>query len=203
MYITCPGCETRFTVTAEQIGKNGRKVKCSKCFHIWHQKPLGQVKIEPKVELVSTKTPPLGNGINLPVLLPIKVPGHLLYGLPILLISMIIFMVTILFQDSFVLPSILNNQNLVISDVRPYQHLDKTIINYKVTNLSSKSVKVPLIRIRIFDKNNRIISSRIENHNNIKLAPSENIILSTELVNIPPHANIDIMIGNKLDFILH
>lgn len=203
MYITCPGCKTRFAVTAEQIGNNGRKVKCSKCFHIWHQKPLGQVKIEPKVELVSTKTPLLGNGINLPVLLPIKVPGHLLYGLPILLISMIIFMVTILFQDSFVLPSILNNQNLVISDVRPYQQLDKTIINYKVTNLSSKSAKVPLIRIRIFDKNNRIINSRIENHNNIKLAPSENIILSTELVNIPPHANIDIMIGNKLDFILH
>ena len=112
-------------------------------------------------------------------------------------------MVTILFQDSFVLPSILNNQNLVISDIHPYQHLDKTIINYKVTNLSSKSVKVPLIRIRIFDKTNRIINSRIENHNNIKLAPSENIILSTELVNIPPHANIDIMIGNKLDFILH
>jgi hypothetical protein len=112
-------------------------------------------------------------------------------------------MVTILFQDSFVLPSILNNQNLVISDVRPYQHLDKTIINYKVTNLSSKSTKVPLIRIRIFDKANRIIDSKIENHNNIKLAPSENIILSTELVNIPPHANIDIMIGNKLDFILH
>ena len=52
-------------------------------------------------------------------------------------------------------------------------------------------------------KNNRLINSRIENHNNIKLAPSENIILSTELVNIPPHANIDIMIGNKLDFILH
>ena len=203
MYITCPGCETRFTVTAEQIGKNGRKVKCSKCFHIWHQKPLGQVKIEPKVELVSTKTPPLGNGINLPVLLPIKVPAHLLYGLPILLVSMIIFMVAILFQGSFVIPSILNNKDLTISDIYNQQELGKTTINYKVTNLSNKSIKIPLIRIRVFDKNNRLINSRIENHNNIKLAPSENIILSTELVNIPPHANIDIMIGNKLDFILH
>jgi predicted Zn finger-like uncharacterized protein len=203
MYITCPGCKTRFAVTAEQIGNNGRKVKCSKCFHIWHQKPLGQVKIEPKVELVSTKTPPLGNGINLPVLLPIKVPAHLLYGLPILLVSMIIFMVAILFQGSFVIPSILNNKDLTISDIYNQQELGKTTINYKVTNLSNKSIKIPLIRIRVFDKNNRLINSRIENHNNIKLSPSQNVIINTELGDVPPHANIDIMIGNKLDFILH
>ena len=203
MYITCPGCKTRFAVTAEQIGNNGRKVKCSKCFHIWHQKPLGQVKIEPKVELVSTKTPPLGNGINLPVLLPIKVPAHLLYGLPILLVSMIIFMVAILFQGSFVIPSILNNKDLTISDIYNQQELGKTTINYKVTNLSNKSIKIPLIRIRVFDKNNRLINSRIENHNNIKLSPSQNVIINTELGDVPPNANIDIMIGNKLDFILH
>jgi hypothetical protein len=152
---------------------------------------------------LSTKTPPLGNGINLPVLLPIKVPAHLLYGLPILLVSMIIFMVAILFQGSFVIPSILNNKDLTISDIYNQQELGKTTINYKVTNLSNKSIKIPLIRIRVFDKNNRLINSRIENHNNIKLSPSQNIIINTELGDVPSHANIDIMIGNKLDFILH
>lgn len=203
MYITCPECETRFAVTAEEIGKNGRKVKCSKCFNIWHQEPFRQARIEPKIELLSTKTPPLGNGINLPVLLPIKVPAHLLYGLPILLISMIIFMVAILFQGSFVIPSILNHKDLIISDIYNQQELGKTTINYKVTNLSNKSIKIPLIRIRVFDKNNRLINSRIENHNNIKLSPSQNVIINTELGDVPPNANIDIMIGNKLDFILH
>ena len=203
MYITCPECETRFAVTADEIGKNGRKVKCSKCFNIWHQKPFRQVRIEPKVESLSTKTLPLGNGINLPVLLPIKVPAHLLYGLPILLISMIIFMVAILFQGGFVIPSILNNKDLTISDIYNQQELGKTTINYKVTNLSNKSIKIPLIRIRVFDKNNRLINSRIESHNNIKLSPSQNVIINTELGDVPPNANIDIMIGNKLDFILH
>jgi len=203
MYITCPECTTRFVVTAEEIGKEGRKVKCSKCLYIWQQKPSEPLRVEPKIESLSAKTFPLGNGINLPVLLPVKIPAHLLYGLPILLVSMIIFMFTILFQDSFALPSILNTKDLTISDVSYQYKLGKTAINYKISNLSDKSVKVPLIRIRVFDKNNRLINSRIENHNNIKLAPSENIILSTELVNIPPHANIDIMIGNKLDFILH
>ena len=202
MYITCPGCETRFTVTAEQIGKNGRKVKCSKCFHIWQQHPPEQLRVEPKIES-STKTLPLGNGVNLPVLLPVKIPAHLLYGLPILLVSMIIFMFTILFQDNFVLPSILNTKDLIISDVSYQRTLGKTAINYKVSNLSDKSVKIPLIRIRVFDKNHRLINFRIDDHSNIKLSPSQNVIINAELEDVPPHANIDIMIGNKLDFILH
>lgn len=202
MYIACPECTTRFVVTAEQIGKEGRKVKCSKCLHIWQQHPPEQLRVEPKIES-STKTLPLGNGVNLPVLLPVKIPAHLLYGLPILLVSMIIFMFTILFQDNFVLPSILNTKDLIISDVSYQRTLGKTAINYKVSNLSDKSVKIPLIRIRVFDKNHRLINFRIDDHSNIKLSSSQNVVIKTELEDVPPHANIDIMIGNKLDFILH
>lgn len=202
MYIACPECTTRFVVTAEQIGKEGRKVKCSKCLHIWQQHPPEQLRVEPKIES-STKTLPLGNGVNLPVLLPVKIPAHLLYGLPILLVSMIIFMFTILFQDNFVLPSILNTKDLIISDISYQRTLGKTAINYKVSNLSDKSVKTPLIRIRVFDKNHRLINFRIDDHSNIKLSPSQNVVIKTELEDVPPHANIDIMIGNKLDFILH
>jgi len=202
MYIACPECTTRFVVTAEQIGKEGRKVKCSKCLHIWQQNPPEQLRVEPKIES-STKTLPLGNGVNLPVLLPVKIPAHLLYGLPILLVSMIIFMFTILFQDNFVLPSILNTKDLIISDVSYQRTLGKTAINYKVSNLSDKSVKIPLIRIRVFDKNHRLINFRIDDHSNIKLSPSQNVVINAELEDVPPHANIDIMIGNKLDFILH
>jgi predicted Zn finger-like uncharacterized protein len=202
MYIACPECTTRFVVTAEQIGKEGRKVKCSKCLHIWQQHPPEQLRVEPKIES-STKTLPLGNGVNLPVLLPVKIPAHLLYGLPILLVGMIIFMFTILFQDNFVLPSILNTKDLIISDVSYQRTPGKTAINYKISNLSDKSVKIPLIRIRVFDKNHRLINFRIDDHNNIKLSPSQNVVINTELEDVPTHANIDIMIGNKLDFILH
>ena len=34
MYIACPECDTKFVVKPEQIGKEGRKVKCSKCSHV-------------------------------------------------------------------------------------------------------------------------------------------------------------------------
>ncbi|MBX9733489.1 MAG: zinc-ribbon domain-containing protein, partial [Chitinophagaceae bacterium] len=67
MYIACPECDTKFVVTPEQIGKHGRKVKCSKCAHIWHQKLADQVRIEPLITQPIIATP-LGNGINLPAL---------------------------------------------------------------------------------------------------------------------------------------
>ena len=43
MYIACPECDTKFVVKPEQIGKEGRKVKCSKCSLVWHHKLADQL----------------------------------------------------------------------------------------------------------------------------------------------------------------
>ena len=40
MILTCPACETRFRVPPTAIGEAGRKVKCAKCGHDWHQMPI-------------------------------------------------------------------------------------------------------------------------------------------------------------------
>jgi len=37
MIITCPQCETRYTADAASFPASGRKVRCSKCGHVWHQ----------------------------------------------------------------------------------------------------------------------------------------------------------------------
>lgn len=37
MIITCPECETRYTTDAGSFPASGRKVRCSKCAHVWHQ----------------------------------------------------------------------------------------------------------------------------------------------------------------------
>ena len=204
MYIACPECDTRFAVTTEQIGSYGRKVKCSKCSHIWHQRFDKHLRIEPILEPATVNLVSPGNGVNLPALLPIKMPIYL-YGFPVLLIAMIIFMVVTLFQDNLGLSSIFNNKALSIHDlqVTSNKELGKLIVNYKVLNSSDKNVKMPLVRIRLFDKNNRVIKSRVDDYNNINLSPSQNVHINTEFVPIPPSTeNIDIMIGNKLDFIL-
>jgi hypothetical protein len=142
-------------------------------------------------------------GVNLPALLPIKIPSYL-YGLPVFLIGMIIFMTITLFQDFFELHSVFNDKDLSIRDLQitNNKELGKIIVNYKVLNSSTNNIKMPLVRIRLFDKNNRVINSRVDNHSDINLSPSQNISISTEIPVPPSTENIDIMLGNKLDFIL-
>lgn len=39
MIVSCPNCETRFTLPDGAISGSGRKMKCAKCGHKWHQMP--------------------------------------------------------------------------------------------------------------------------------------------------------------------
>ena len=72
MLISCPNCSTNFAVPAKAIGENGKKVKCSKCSHVWLQKPiavdkekLNKVLKVPEDTKVPTKDS-TNEGINLP-----------------------------------------------------------------------------------------------------------------------------------------
>lgn len=204
MYIACPECDTKFVVAPEQIGKHGRKVKCSKCSHVWHQRLDNQVRIEPTLTQPINAAPIMGNGVNLPALMPVKIPFYL-YGIPVVLIGMIIFMLITIFPSAFGLSSIINERNMAIKDLQitNNKELGKITVSYKVLNSSDKTLKMPLVRIRLFDKNNRVIKSRIDDYSKIDLVPSQNISISTEFIPAPPETeNIDITLGNKLDFIL-
>jgi len=39
MILTCPNCATRYEADAAKFLPAGRKVRCAKCSHIWHQPP--------------------------------------------------------------------------------------------------------------------------------------------------------------------
>lgn len=203
MYIACPECDTKFVVTAEQIGAQGRKVKCSKCGNVWHQKLENNLRIEPSITPVTIEATPLGNGVNLPALVPIKI-SPFLYGMPVILIGMIIFMSINLFPNVFRMSSILNNENLSIKDLQITndKELNKITVAYKVLNSGKKTVKMPLVRIRLFDKNNRVIKTLIDDRS-MTMTPSQNISLKAEFIPAPANTeNIEIMLGNKLDFFL-
>ena len=54
MIITCPQCETRYTADAASFPASGRKVRCSKCGHVWHQ-----AASEPE-RVLAPEAPPAG-----------------------------------------------------------------------------------------------------------------------------------------------
>jgi len=39
MIVTCPSCETHFTVPEAALGTRGRVLRCARCGHKWHQVP--------------------------------------------------------------------------------------------------------------------------------------------------------------------
>lgn len=203
MYIACPECDTKFVVTPDQIGPQGRKVKCSKCSHVWHQTLNDQVKIEPLLTPPSTPIP-LGNGVNLPALLPVKIQPYL-YISPAVMLILIIFMSIMIFPNALGINSLLNSNSLTIKDVEidNQQELGKITVSYKVHNISDKAVKMPLVRIRLFDGNNRIIKSMVDDHTKIDMSPNQFIQIKTEFVPAPQNTeSLDIMLGNKVDFII-
>jgi predicted Zn finger-like uncharacterized protein len=46
MILTCPNCDTRFHVDPDTFGAGRRKVRCSRCRHIWQQDPLPEPEPE-------------------------------------------------------------------------------------------------------------------------------------------------------------
>ncbi|MDC0864556.1 zinc-ribbon domain-containing protein [Rickettsiaceae bacterium] len=213
MYISCPECDTKFAITDEQIGQNGRRVKCSKCGNIWHHKTMPENDIPEEKILssqlnqkhdVSSVSAPFGNGVNLPALRPAKIPYYL-YMMPFIMIGLIILMVTMILPNDFGSASLLNSNNIVLKDIQ-IQHdknIGKIIVNYKIHNISNKQMKVPLVRIRLLDKTDRVVKSLVDDNTHMDMLSDQFLQIKTEFVPAPKSVeNIDMMVGNKIDFLL-
>jgi predicted Zn finger-like uncharacterized protein len=46
MILTCPACDTRYSIDASKIGRDGRTVRCKACRHTWHAEAGEQKPIE-------------------------------------------------------------------------------------------------------------------------------------------------------------
>jgi predicted Zn finger-like uncharacterized protein len=55
MILTCPQCETRYQADASKFAPPGRKVRCAKCGHTWHQEAPAP---EPEEGLEAAVAPP-------------------------------------------------------------------------------------------------------------------------------------------------
>lgn len=54
MIITCPSCSTRYPVEGSSFAPSGRKVRCAKCGHSWHQAPPTDLPRKDDAEAAAT-----------------------------------------------------------------------------------------------------------------------------------------------------
>ncbi len=229
MSITCPRCHTSFSLFPDQIGTNGRKVKCSNCQHIWYQKPefvteapsnannqeqsipATNKPVQPDEikNSVSHKADNLvyaHKGTNLPVLLPINIPQPS-NNVSIILINLIFLLLYILFHEKLnilALPKFHNNK-LMIDNIQADHTTDNNQlkVSYRITNHDNEDIIIPLTRVRLLDKQDMPVKTYILDQKNIKLLPKQYIDINTTLKLAPfSSTSLDIMLGNSLDFIL-
>ncbi|MGI4753271.1 MAG: MJ0042-type zinc finger domain-containing protein [Janthinobacterium lividum] len=212
MYISCPNCQTKFIVSNNQIGINGRRVKCSKCSHIWYQKlDYKTSKLsdfdENKVEAVKT---PIKNGYsnqfsaNVPVILPYTPPKQKYNVFQLLWTSFIIFCLAILLLDSF--KSLSKYDQLKIEEIKlGSSHNAGTIkMFYKISNNSDYLISNPLIKVRAMDHNNRALDEYISvTKLKAKIPPKQDTYVEMEIKGLPATAKyIDVTVGNRLGLLL-
>ncbi len=73
MIISCPECATKFSIADAVLGERGRKVRCFKCGHTWHQMPEGSAPAGPPplaVEPMAVEAPPPPRRPAQPPLMP-------------------------------------------------------------------------------------------------------------------------------------
>ena len=125
--------------------------------------------------------------------------------MPFIMIGLIILMVTMILPNDFGSASLLNSNNIVLKDIQ-IQHdknIGKIIVNYKIHNISNKQMKVPLVRIRLLDKTDRVVKSLVDDNTHMDMLPDQFLQIKTEFVPAPKSVeNIDMMVGNKIDFLL-
>jgi predicted Zn finger-like uncharacterized protein len=216
MRITCPNCSKNFIASKEQIGIPGRRVKCSNCKRIWFQTLDLSTKLkedEPpinhteKINSTNTKEQEISSKVYLPAILPVKVKTPKSENiLDVSSLCVIIFCLLLIFYNDLNIPNWhLNDHSLNIENIQTTQNkeLGQVTVSYSIQNRSQYDITIPLISIRLFNKELKTVKSYVMNQKNIKLKPYQHVDITTTLDIVPPSsALLDIMLGNSLDFIL-
>jgi len=86
MIITCPACSARYPVDAASFAPSGRKVRCAKCGHSWHQAPptdLPRKGEEPAAPAPQPEPEPAHEVVSAPEpILPFEAPATPIFRKP-------------------------------------------------------------------------------------------------------------------------
>ena len=211
MYITCPNCKIKFIVTNAQIGVNGRRVKCSKCSHLWYQKlDYNTSKLSDFSKNVETIKPPIKSYHNdhdltrIPVTLPYMPPKKKYNIFPLLWTSFIIFCLVILLVDSFKFLGKYDQLKIEEINLGRSHHMGSMKIFYKLSNESDYLISNPLIKVKVIDNNNQVLDEYVSTIKlRAKIPAKQTIYMEMNIEGIPVTAKyIDIAIGNRIGLLL-
>ena len=214
MIITCQSCKTQYSVPDNAIPADGKKVKCVKCKHIWHQKPITEIVPKEKLEElqpIPKEVDPIPPKSNLPtkhkkqkigIFLPIR---FALYSLMAIVVGLVAFRDNLPgFSPLYDALGFHDMSGLVFQDFTAEKIREdnkiKFIIKGDIINESKESRKIVNIQASILSKGGRPMSKFILEVPETILEPGEKVHVTPEINNISGNAEeMTLDIGNKWD----
>jgi predicted Zn finger-like uncharacterized protein len=186
MYITCQKCSASFVVKSEQIGPQGRKVRCSKCRNMWHAKIPSTRKtlaLDNPVEILKTTEAE----IHLPILSPNmrrKKPSNALHLMAPIILAIILCCI---YRGDELISLIKSTpRELSVSEVRSYRiNASKMVVHYNIANHSNKALEVPHFRVRLYDEGHKLLETRHVSASKGSVEPNKTLTLKTPLRAVP------------------
>ena len=212
MIITCEKCDTKFSFDESRLGHAGRKVRCANCKHIWHVNPPGmeedvkaptpapvpapepESKVQPKIrsdkpEAVAaakkSDVPDDVKGGRFVSLSALKVAASVLVILNF--VSFIYFNKDIIGQTAFY-DTVGNYETKAVEIVSPQitsipaEKGSNLQIAWAVKNTSTKTLKMPIVRFRLYGADLDKIGEKRNERENVKIPAGEELKFKDTLI---------------------
>jgi len=160
---------------------------------VWHQEFLDQPDPEPGIYnenadadySLYARREFYGSSANLPALLPAKTSTKRNL-VSFILACVTIMLVTLMLQNDLNYNHLSNSLGIGINNVqiKNQEEIGKIAITYDIVNNSTSKAKIPLVKIRLFDKNHRIIVTHITDQNPDILEPGQSVNIKKEGANV-------------------
>lgn len=190
MLITCPECETSFSIPTNALGEKGRKVKCSSCSHVWFQAPVEFDKQKLNDLLDTKKKEPAKQEFKKDQL-PIKVSKKAIYGLSSSLVLFLILGVGFFYLNmEGVIP---NHDGLRFSNFSSSSEIVDNRYDFymkgELINITSEPIKVPPIHVSVLSKGGRVMTEAEMLPKIDVVPPHSRVEFSPEITQVSGHAD--------------
>lgn len=208
MYISCPKCSTKFHVDSQAFGDTARKVKCSKCQHVWnYQLEILEQNTEDFCEDKAINTESIfyannlyaqeGNEeekqfrdkprIHLPMLIDVARPQVVTYQAPIIS-GLIIILSVLLFSNSVYEKYFFKSKYLQIQRVVLEKGETAFKVRYLIKNNSKYKIFLPPITTKLLDAEENVIKSITDQHKNLAIPAGQVVNIETIFTSAPDNA---------------
>ena len=206
MIISCPECSASFFVSPQQIGESGRRVKCSKCKHIWHATIETDAGV--KEEIIAQRLTEHNEvtGANLPAIIPTKIPKFLYvapFVLSFLIIATIWFFYPSITSKVAICGPLCSAEGVRIEDAIFDYNKDSgnVTLNFSIANRGKEEVEVPTAKIELIGADSKVMRAAKASGNSMKLPANSSIKVTHVFSAISQKSQfIKISLGNTIKF---